>query len=374
MIIRKIEQQIKKDLFKGKVIILYGARRVGKTTLTTEILKDYTEIGRYINCEIISNKVNLEILDPDKLKNFIGNYKLIILDEAQNIQNIGKALKILIDTYPEIQIIATGSSSFDLANKTAESLTGRAFRFMLYPLAVEELKDNNQPYALNDKLENILRFGSYPEILEKNEDEAKRILDEITSNYLYKDLLMFEGIKKSQFIFKLLQLLALQIGNEVSYHELAQNLKVSDGMVQRYIDLLEKAFVVFELRSFSRNLRKEIAKNVKIYFWDLGIRNSLIQNHNPLSIRNDIGGLWENFCISERLKFNKNNQRFVNSYFWRTYDQKEIDYIEEYNGKLEGYEFKYSQEKFKKPKDFLETYENSSIELINKNNYLSFLT
>ena len=370
---RLIENQIKERLFKGKLVIIYGARQVGKTTLAKKILADYGEDGTYFNCELLSVQKGLSEPEAEKLKKFLGNYKIILLDEAQNIPNIGKILKIIVDTYPEIQIIATGSSSFDLAQKISEPMTGRTFTFMLYPISLQEINQKENLLSIEAKLENFLRFGSYPEILSLGEKESIERLQEISSNYLYKDVLSFEGLKKSSLVKNLLELLALQLGNEVSYNELAVNLGVDRLTVQKYIDILEQSFVVFKLNAFSRNLRKEITKSVKVYFYDLGIRNSLIENYNLLDIRNDVGALWENFCILERKKNNDAEFNFVNAYFWRTYDQKEIDYIEESGGKIRGFEFKWNEKKkFKAPKDFILKYD-ATVEKIDRSNYWKFL-
>ncbi len=372
MIIRLLKKKLLDSLFKGKTIILYGARQVGKTTLVTELLKEFDDTGRYLNCEILSVEQNLREPEPEKLKSFLGNYKVIVLDEAQNIPNIGKVLKVITDSIKDIQIIATGSSSFELANKTAEPMTGRTDTHKLFPLSTIEIKGKKDWLGVEANLEKLLRFGSYPEIYNLDEETAEKRLSEIASSYLFKDLLNFEGIKKSNLLKKLVILLALQVGNEVTYNELATKLGVNHLTVQKYIDVLEQSFVLFRLNSFSRNVRKELSKAVKIYFYDVGIRNALINNFNPISLRNDVGALWENFCIAERIKANSYNNRNVNSYFWRTYDQKEIDYIEEHSGKIYGYELKFSEkQKFKIPKEFKENY-NAEVNKIDKTNYWKF--
>ena len=370
---RLIQSQIEKRLFKGKVIIVYGARQVGKTTLVKQILDRYNGKKLYLNCELLSVRQRLSIPEAEKLKSYLGDHKLIVLDEAQKIDNIGLILKILIDTYPEIQIIATGSSSFDLADKTSEPLTGRADTFILYPFSIAEISQKYNRFEIEAKLEEIMRFGVYPEVFFLSEKDAKDRLNEISANYLYKDVLSFGGLKKSSVIVNLLQLLALQLGNEVSYQELSRQLGISRLTVQKYLDILEQCFVIFTLRSFSRNLRKEISKSVKIYFYDLGIRNSLIQNFNQLELRNDVGALWENFCVLERIKRNSNNRVFANYYFWRTYDQKEVDYLEEREGKLFAFEFKWKKDKQKTPREFLETYPNSEFQIISRDNYWDFV-
>jgi len=365
---REIQDHIQNSLFKGKIIILYGARRVGKTTLVKQILKEYPD-SKYINCELLQNRVALETTNSTLLKDFIGSNRLVVLDEAQSIPDIGLKLKIIIDTFPETQIIATGSSSFDLANRISEPLTGRMRKYTLYPLSFTEI---SKAYSLAEMMalqDRYLRFGLYPEVYDKNEDDAKEELNELASNYLYKDVLQYQSIKKPDLVVDLLRALALQLGSEVSIHELAKLLKQNSHTVLRYIELLEKSFVIFRLRAFSRNMRTEISKTQKIYFFDPGIRNSLIQNYNPLALRNDSGGLWENFCILERMKYLENNRKFVNTYFWRTYNQQEIDYIEEYGGMLHAYEFKYSSSvKAKIPKAFSNSYPKHSFTQITPDN------
>jgi len=374
LIHREIQSVIEQQLFKGKVIIIYGARRVGKTTLAKQLMVNQ-ENSRYINCELLENKMAIETTNSAALKSFLGNYKLIVLDEAQYISDIGRILKIISDTFPEIQLIATGSSSFELGNKISEPLTGRSREYLLYPFSMNELLSLKDNISLHAEIEMLLRFGLYPEVYGKPEQEAIEELSQISSTYLYKDILQFESIKRPNLLINLLNALALQIGSEVSLNELSRMLGETVPTIQRYIDLLEKAFVIFRLRSFSRNLRKEIAKGQKIYFFDLGIRNALIRNFNPLSLRSDIGGLWENFCIVERSKSNANRRRFVNSWFWRTYDQKEVDYIEEKGGQISAFEFKFRPSvKLKRPEKFLETYPESAFNIITSENYLEFLS
>jgi len=372
MITRLLKKNINQSLFKGKTIVLYGARQVGKTTLVQDILRDFKGEGRYLNCEILSVEENLKDPEPDKLKAFLGSYKLIVLDEAQNIPNTGKILKVISDTLVDLQIIATGSSSFDLASKTAEPMTGRIIQHILFPLSVLEIKEEEDWFSVDASLEKVLRLGMYPEIYTLPEDDAVSTLHELASSYLFKDLLKFDGIKKSSLLKNLVVSLALQLGNEVTYNELAVKLGVNSLTVQKYIDLLEQSFVIFKINSFSRNIRKELSKAFKIYFYDNGIRNALINNFNPLSMRNDVGALWENFCIAERMKSNAYLNKKLNIYFWRTYDQKEIDYVEESSGKITGYELKYSQkQKLKVPKGFKEEY-NAEIYKIDKNNFWKF--
>ncbi len=371
---RTIQAKIEENLFKGKLIIIYGARRTGKTTLSKTILEKYPDSSKYINCELLQNQQALSTTNSERLKEFLGDTKLVVLDEAQEIADIGKILKILVDTFPQTQIIATGSSSFDLAQKISEPLTGRAREYILYPLSLEEVGKQNDATFVDAKLENILRFGLYPSIFGRSEDEAKEELRDIASKYLYKDILKFKELKRPDLVLNLLQALALQAGNEVSYHELATLLKENHHTIRNYLELLEKCFVVFRLRSFSRNLRKELGKSFKVYFYDIGIRNTLINNFNPLRIRNDVGALWENFCVIERMKHNHNHRIFPNTYFWRTYDQKEIDYIEEEGGMLNAFELKWNADAVsKQPEEFITTYPQSTFSVINKTNYAKFL-
>ena len=283
-------------------------------------------------------------------------------------------MKILVDEYPGLQIITTGSSSFDLSNKINEPLTGRKIEIKLFPFSLEEISKGQNELEQKRTLENFLIFGSYPENYLGNKEESIKFLKELANSYLFKDILDIVNLRKSETLIKLLRLLAFQIGSLVSFHELARQIGIDQKIVQKYLYLLEEAFIIYRLPSFGRNLRKEINKKRKIYFWDLGIRNTLINNYNNLELRNDIGALWENFLVLERTKFLEYNQKYANQYFWRTHDGKEIDYLEEFDGLLHGYEFKWKKNQFKVPKEFLETYSGSSIKLINKENFLEFLT
>ncbi len=371
---RSIQASIEENLFRGKLIILYGARRTGKTTLSKMLLDKYPEKSRYINCELLQNQQALATTNSEQLKEFLGDSRLVVLDEAQEITDIGKVLKILVDTFPDMQILATGSSSFDLAQKISEPLTGRAREYILYPLSFEEISKEHDVIFAHAKLESILRFGTYPGVFNLSESEAKEELRDIASKYLYKDILKFKDLKRPDLVLNLLQAVALQVGNEVSYHELATLLKENHHTIRSYLELLEKCFVVFRLRSFSRNLRKEIGSSFKVYFYDLGIRNTLINNFNPLTIRSDVGALWENFCVVERMKRNHNSRRFPNTYFWRTYDQKEVDYLEEEGGMLHAFEFKWNPEaSVKHPVEFMKTYPQSTFTVVNNDNYAKFL-
>lgn len=379
MYTRLLQSMVERWLFKGKIIIIYGPRQAGKTTLVKQILEKYGNDGLYLNCEFPSVQEQLKKAEPAILKSFFGNKKIVILDEAQSIQNIGRVLKTFIDEYKDIQIIATGSSSFDLANKINEPLTGRSIEFTLLPLSMKEIIDNDGMPDFRANEENIFRFGLYPGVYnKKNSQEAMKMeLENIESGYLYKDILSFDEIRKPIILKDILKLLAFQVGSEVSLNEIAQKLEISTETVDKYIDLLEKCFIVKRLTSFSRNLRNEIKKNFKVYFIDIGLRNSIIQNYNPIELRkNDIGSIFENIFLMEKMKKDTYFKEFKNYYFWRTYDQKEIDLVEEYGGQLHAFECKYSDKKNMSKatkRTFLETYPNSEINIVTKNNYLDFL-
>ncbi|WP_290660498.1 ATP-binding protein [Ignavibacterium sp.] len=373
MIARALQPIIESKLFKGKIIIIYGARQVGKTTLIKSIQKNFLDKTLYLNCDEPDIREILTDATSTKLKSIIGNKQLILIDEAQRVKNIGLTLKLFSDEIKNVQVIATGSSSFELSNIINEPLTGRKYVFILTPVSLKELSTSLSLIELNRLLEERIIYGMYPEIISKP-DEKKTLIKEITRSYLFKDILSFEGIRKPEQIEKLLMLLAAQIGNEVSYNELANTLNLDKDTVSKYIDILEKAFIIFRLNPFSRNLRTEITKMRKIYFYDTGIRNALISNFNLLDKRPDKGALWENFLISERLKLNLINNADVKSYFWRTSQQQEIDYIEEIEGKLSAYEFTFSDKQKKQvSKTFLKNYKPEKEMIVNKNNYFEFL-
>lgn len=342
---RDLEPIIHKGLNKGKVIILYGARRTGKTTLIKHLFEQDEQEYLYLSCEQQRIKESI-IPDSLKLQPIIGNYKNIVLDEAQYLENPGLVLKVLIDSFPTLNIIASGSSSFELAGKVQEPLTGRHLQYYLFPLSLSEIRKLSSSLDLSFLTEQIFRFGSYPEVPTYTaENEKINYLQLLTDDYLYKDVLSFGRVKQSRKLRELLVALSLQIGQEVSYSELANTLSIDRKTVEYFIDLLEKTFVIFRLYGFSRNLRSEINRKVKIYFYDLGVRNALINNFNPMNLRDDKGAIFENFVISEMVKLNNNKLYKSNFYFWRTYDQKEIDIIEEKSGNLVGYECKYSDSK-----------------------------
>lgn len=358
-------------LFQGKIVIIYGARRVGKTTLVKQIEQKFKGRSFYLNCDEPDIRRALSGKTSTEIKSFFGNHQLIIIDEAQRIQDIGIALKLMVDNFPKIQIIATGSSSFDLSNQTIEPLTGRKYEFHLYPLSLEELKNIYHKREIDRLLEKRMIYGMYPEIV-IGEGKTELKLKELATSYLYKDILKFDNIKNSEAIEKLLQALALQVGSEVSYNELSGMVGIDKNTVSSYIQILEKAFIVFRLRPFSRNLRNELKKLRKIYFYDLGLRNALINNLNPIGLRQDTGALWENFMISERIKNNNNHQKEKNVYFWRTQEKQEIDYLEEEGGKISAFEFKWAERKEKTPKLFLKTYPGSTFKFINRDDYTDF--
>lgn len=369
---RTITTAVEKSLFKGKIIIIYGARQVGKTTLVKQIQEKYAGDASYYNCDEPDVRLALSDKTSTEIKLFLGNKKLIILDEAQRVKNIGLTLKLIIDNFPKTQIIATGSSSFDLSNKISEPLTGRKNEFYLYPFSLSELALIYSDLELGRLLERRMIFGMYPEIVFSREDTEKK-LKSIAQSYAYKDVLQYQNIRNPEVLEKLLQALALQIGNEVSYNELSNIIGIDKNTVANYINILEKAFIIFRLNPFSRNIRNELKKLRKIYFYDNGVRNALINNFNAVELRQDVGSLWENFMISERLKYNNNYGKDKKIYFWRTIEKQEIDYLEEYSGRLQGYEFKWRKDRFREPKIFLNAYAGSSIKLINKSNYKDFL-
>ncbi len=367
-------ENLKTSLKPNKVVVIYGARRTGKTTLLTEYLKTESAPYLLVSGEDITVQGYLSSQSIEKLKSFIGNNRLLIIDEAQKIQNIGINLKLIVDHIPEIRVIATGSSSFDLARSVGEPLTGRKSTLIQYPLAQRELGALEQRHETDSRLESRLLYGAYPEVvLMQDNREREQYLKEIVSSYLYKDILELDGIRQSAKIGRLLQLIAFQIGKEVSYTELGTSLGMSKNTVDHYLDLLEKAFVIKKLGGFSRNLRNEITKNSRYYFIDNGVRNALINNFNPLDLRNDVGELWENYLVIERLKRQEYLRESANNYFWRTYSKKELDLVEERNGQLNGYEIKWGKAKPRAPKEWTTAYPEATWQVINRENYLEFI-
>lgn len=371
---RDIEPELKENLFKGKAIVVYGPRRSGKSTLVKKILEESSLVKMYLNCD--EGDVFKALSDAEtstQLKNIIGDSSLVVIDEAQRIKNIGLKLKLLVDTYPNIQILATGSSSFDLSNEIFEPMTGRVWEFRLYPLSVKEIFQNLKYDRLttNRNLEPSLVYGSYPEVYSAASlSEKENIIKQISRNYLYKDILKFNTLKASEAVQKLLEALALQVGNEVSYGELGSLLSLDYQTVRNYVNILEQAFIIFKLTPLSRNLRKEIGKSRKIYFWDNGVRNSLINNFNSLSLRNDVGQLWENFIVSETKKREFSVSTISNFFFWRTYDGQEIDLVEEKDGNFKATEIKWTKSKKTPPKAWRDNYPNYSWTSITKDSYL----
>ncbi len=372
LIQRKIQPEIEQWLFKGKAIIIYGARQVGKTTLVKSLIREMKQTSLYLNCDepdvrdSLTNKTSTQLIET------IGNNKIVVIDEAQRVTNIGITLKLLVDNFPNLQVIATGSSSFDLANNVKEPLTGRKIEFVLYPLSVEEMLSVESKVEYSRLLPTRLIYGAYPGVILK--DQKEMLLREITETYLYKDLLEIQTVRNPELLRKLLQALALQIGSEVSFPELGTMLNLAKETVSRYIQLLIQTNVLFELPPYKNNLRNTLGRLRKLYFCDLGIRNTLINNFNPLEMRTDIGALWENFFILERLKFNRNRMVFPNTYFWRAYNKAEIDYLEEINGRMRAFECKWSAEKVHPPKAFFDNFPEMSLELVNRSTYLSYLT
>lgn len=372
MIKRLVE--VENFLEKNKVLIIYGPRQVGKTTLVKEFLSKTTLSHLYFTGDEIDFAHNFGSCNLSLIKKIIGNNNLLVIDEAQKIENIGTALKLVVDNIENLFVIATGSSSFDLANATDEPLTGRKNIARLYPISLMELSQKSTAYKIDEQIDDFLIYGMYPNVISYDSYERKQSrLLEIKDAYLIKDILAFQKVKSSKTIIDLLKLIAFQVGSQVSTSELSKSLGVDHKIVSRYLDLLEKSFVLFRLDGFSRNLRKEVSKMSKYYFYDTGIRNALISNFNSLDNRDDGGQLWENFVIMERIKHNAYKKIHANYYFWRTYDQKEIDFIEEREGKLFGYEIKGKKEKKKIPTEWLENYKNAEYWVCDRENYSKFI-
>lgn len=372
MITRELEEIIRNQLFKGKAIILMGSRQTGKTSLLHTIFAQREDVV-WLNGDDIGVQSTIAQINTDRWRMVIGDKRVLIIDEAQQISDIGLRMKLVTDQIKDVQLIATGSSSFELANRLNEPLTGRKWEYRLYPLSFAEMVRHHGLISERNLLEHRLIYGYYPEVVTSPGDEQK-VLESLTDSYLYKDVLAFGGVKKSSKLTLLLQALAFQVGSQISYSELSRTVGIDAKTVETYIDILEKAYIVFRLSSFSRNLRTELKHSKKVYFYDNGVRNAVISNFSPLQQRTDIGALWENFVISERLKRNEYKRHFCNRYFWRTHSQKEIDYIEEYDGKLHTYEFKYNPRKAASlPKDFGATYPECTFSVITPSNMEEFL-
>ena len=373
--IKRIYTPLERFLQPGKVLVIYGPRRVGKTTLLRELLASTSLKYKLDSGDNIRTQNLLSSQDFSQILPYVEGYQLLAIDEAQEIPGIGKALKILVDQLPDLQVVVTGSSSFELAGQIGEPLTGRRRTLTLYPLAQTELRALHNRYDLRENLASYLRFGTYPEVIQASTQQAKiEVITEIAQSYLLKDILAFDRVKNSRTLVDLLRLLAFQVGNEVSYSELASQVSVDVKTVQRYLDLLEKAFVVIRLGGYSRNLRKEITRKSKYYFFDTGLRNALIAQFNPLDQRNDVGQLWENFIFIERLKYRTYFSLQANAYFWRTYEQQEVDFVEERDGKLFGYECKWSTKKqVAPPAQWVSTYPDAEFAVITPENYLDLI-
>jgi len=352
---RLLEPIIIKRFFKGKIIIIVGPRQTGKTTLGLKLIEGFPkEESRLFNCDNPSDRELLSNKDLEFLKQLVGNVKFIFIDEAQKVENIGETLKLLVDFYKEKkQIIVTGSSILNLLDDTQESLTGRKYVYQIFPLSLQEIYSDKNYLKIIKELESLIIFGSYPEVVSLSSfEEKKELLKELASSYIYKDILGFQDVKSPDVLVKLLKALALQIGSEVSYSELSNTVGIDKKTIERYVQLLERNFIIFRLKPFTKNKRREISKLKKIYFYDVGIRNAIINNFNFLDSRKDTGSLWENFMIAERMKFRFYNKIDADQYFWRTYDGSEVDLIEEKSGKLNGYEFKWSTKKISKKRRF----------------------
>lgn len=375
IMIERVYQDLGSYLEKGKVLILYGARQVGKTTLLTSFLQKTTmkyrlDTGDNLRiCSLLSSE------DYDAILEYAEAYELIAIDEAQEIENIGKALKIIVDYFPEKKMIVTGSSSFNLSQKVGEPLTGRKISRKLYPLSQNELLKEYGRFELKEKLEEFLLFGTYPEVVTTKSKKKKiLLLNELVDSYLFKDLLQHERVKSPKILIHLVKLLAFQIGSEVSLNEISKTLGIDIKTVSRYLDLLEKSFVIQSLQGFSRNLRKEVTSKKKYYFLDIGIRNAVISQFNSLENRNDFGALFENFCFIERLKKHDYEEFYGNHYFWRTYDGKEVDFVEDCDNSLSAYECKFSFKKnIQAPRLWASAYPSSSFSVISRENYLDFV-
>lgn len=373
MITRNILHKIEKELFTGKSILILGPRQVGKSTLTELLLEKSTIPYIVFNGDDADVRVLFKDMNELKLKRLFRDAKLVIIDEAQRIENIGLTLKIGVDKLKDVQIIATGSSAFELAEEINEPLTGRKWEHLLLPFSFEEMVNKHGLLTEKRLLNERLVFGYYPEVV-NNPGNEKKILSILSDSYLYKDVLSHNKLKKPDVLQSLLKALALQVGNEVSYNELAKTIGADKETVERYIDLLEKTYVVYRLTAFSRNVRNELKKSRKIYFYDNGIRNAIIGNFSPVELRSDVGALWENYVISERLKYLQKNDFYGFRYFWRTTQQQEVDYLEEQDNVLKAFEFKWnSTKKHKIPKTFTDAYSNAETYIITPENVEEFL-
>lgn len=367
---RDLSKIVEAELKEKEVLIIYGARQVGKTTLIKVILENKN--GILLNCERPTIASILESKDLTRIKQLIGENDFVAFDEAQKVPGIGEVLKLIFDDDSvNCKLIASGSSSFDLAGKITEPLTGRNRKLNLYPISLNEIKEKDGWLWVEENIETLMLFGQYPAVLNASENRKEIVLNGLASDYLYKDILAHEQMKNSSLLHKLLKALALQTGSQVSVNELSGMLGIANQTVEKYLDLLERNFVIYQLGTYSTNLRNELKKSRKYYFFDLGIRNAILNNFSPLDVRQDVGQLWENFCVNERMKRNSAIQKRVNYYFWRTYDGAEIDLIEESGGQLETFEFKWSlKRKVKIPDSFEKKYGKTPLKIISKNNFV----
>ena len=373
MIERKLSKVIKEQLFRGKAIILVGSRQVGKTTLLGELVRQSDKRILSLNCDEPEVQTMLTDTNVAKLRTIIGNNELVVIDEAQKVNNIGLTLKLIVDNIKDVQVVATGSSAFELRNQLNEPLTGRKFEYQMFPISSGEIIDTYGLLEEKRTLENRLVYGSYPDII-MHPEEARRYLTELTQSYLYKDVLSLDSLRKPQLLDKLLQALAFQVGSEVSTNELARTLQTDSKTIDKYLDLLEKCYVIFRLGGLSRNLRTELKRAKKIYFYDNGVRNAVIQQFSPVALRNDTGALWENFFIAERMKRNHYSGHYCNSFFWRTTLQQEIDLIEESDGAMTAFEMKWNpSKKVLFSKSFIKAYNVKETVVISPDNYLEYL-
>lgn len=376
---RQLQAVIEQCMFHGKAIVLIGARQVGKSTLFKRILatREMQEPNEHIlslDCDDPQVRAMLEQANLAELRQLVAGNRIVMIDEAQRVSGIGLTLKMITDHFPDVQLLVTGSSSFLLQDKLNEPLTGRKFEYHLYPVSTQELYQDGGVMRVKQTLESRLIYGSYPDVI-NNAEDRRAVLMNLSGSYLYQDLLSMEGVRKPVLLEKLLVALALQVGSEVSYNELAQTVGTDSKTIEKYVDLLEKCYVVFRLSALNRNVRTELKKSKKIYFYDNGIRNALIQNLNPLALRQDTGALWENFFISERIKYNHYNGRYVNAYFWRTTQRQEIDYIEETDGAMTAFEMKWNPKKAHAalPASFLKSYPVKETAVITPDNYLDWV-
>ena len=371
---REIMPAVLKKLQPNKVVVISGARRTGKTILLKEIIKAIGQPYLILNGEDFNTSLLLSTKSVENYRQLVGSREYLFIDEAQKVTDIGNILKLMVDELPGLKIAVTGSSAFDLGNLTGEPLTGRKHTFSLFPLSEREFGQAESIIDQPDSLKQRLVFGCYPELVNLPDiSDKKDYLVDLVNSYLLKDILAYEGIRHSGKIFNLLRLLAWQTGNEVSYNELGKSLSLSKNTVEKYLDLLSKVFVIHKLEGFSRNLRKEVTKSPKWYFYDNGIRNALIASFQPVEMRNDTGQLWENYMICERIKYQHSHRERTNNFFWRTYDRQEVDWVEERNGKIHGYELKWSETRTKAPVAWRNAYPEAGFTIINKENYTKWL-